>query len=157
MSILGSKTHITTSPDLIQAVHRQPKVASFWFFEAHFASLLGGVNKSSSKNFAANLEPESKEPSLLVEGLKKIQHAMSPQGGINEMNRTAARITKSWLDETEVKVWKVVDLWDWVQHVITIATTESAYGDENPYRDEKVESGFWYVYSILFPWVGKAN
>ncbi|RAL61937.1 hypothetical protein DID88_002426 [Monilinia fructigena] len=35
------------------------------------------------------------------------------------------------------------NLWAWVQHEITVATTESVYGPMNPYRDAKVEAGFW--------------
>ncbi|CAD6443018.1 f1d124c8-70e3-4456-accf-40de68c5b032 [Sclerotinia trifoliorum] len=36
-----------------------------------------------------------------------------------------------------------IGLWAWVQHEITVATTESIYGPANPYRDAKVEAGFW--------------
>lgn len=150
--MFGGKVHVVASPELMNSLHRQPKVVSFWFFEAHFTSLLGGMSKRSAGNLAANLEPKSIDPGLLVEGLKRTQHAMSPQGGMTEMNRGAADVTKSRLDDllkSPSKGGEKVDLWAWTQHEITVATTECVYGPENPYRDPEVESGFWYVKWVL--------
>lgn len=31
----------------------------------------------------------------------------------------------------------------WVQHEITVATTECVYGPSNPYRDSEIEKAFW--------------
>ncbi|CAG8956289.1 hypothetical protein HYFRA_00003669 [Hymenoscyphus fraxineus] len=148
ISIFGGKVHIISSPELMHPLHRQPKAASFWFFEAHFTSTLGGMSKRSSRNLAANLEPESSETGLLVEGLKKIQFALSPQGGMLAMNRRAAEVTKSRLDgicatSRDREVSRKVDLWAWTQHEVTVATTECIYGPQNPYRDREVENGFW--------------
>jgi len=49
------------------------------------------------------------------------------------------------MDEMQRKGKMVVDLVAWIQHEITIATTEAVYGPGNLYRDPEVESGFWYV------------
>ena len=143
--MFGGKVHIVSSPDLMNSLHRMPKVVSFWFMEAKFTVLLGGFSKRSANNLTANLNPDSRDSSLLIEGLKATQQAMSPQGGVEDMNRAAAEVTSTRLDalsklESERKS---VDLWAWVQHEVTVATTESVYGPANPYRDERVESGFW--------------
>ena len=42
-----------------------------------------------------------------------------------------------------------VDMWQWVKHEVTHATTESVYGPMNPYRDLAVENGFWYAQSYI--------
>lgn len=34
-------------------------------------------------------------------------------------------------------------LYEWVKHVITIASTDGVYGRRNPFRDGDVERAFW--------------
>ncbi|KAF7928884.1 uncharacterized protein EAE97_009726 [Botrytis byssoidea] len=105
----------------------------FWYLEARFTAELGGLSGEGTKKLVANLEPASEKPSLLVEGLKATQQAISPLGGarLDNLANGAGNINLN------------TDLWAWVQHEITVATTESVYGPENPYRDSKVETGFW--------------
>lgn len=143
--MFGGKVYVIGSPELMHSLHRHPKTVSFWFVEAHFTSKLGNMSKSSAKDLIANLEPGSeKEKADFVEGLHLIRQAMSPQGGMDDMSRVAANITKRQLDIIqERKERHRVDLWDWVQHDITLATTEAVYGPGNPYRDPKVAQGFW--------------
>ncbi|KAF2121684.1 cytochrome P450 [Lophiotrema nucula] len=144
LSMFGGKVYVVSSPDLMHSLHRQPRVVSFWFIEGQFTTLLGGMSKASADALQANLGAADRESSLLVEGLKVTQQAMSPQGGMEEMNRRAAAVVRTRLDELqETGGTNRVDLWGWIQHEITIATTESIYGLGNPYRDPKVESAFW--------------
>ncbi|KAF2475216.1 cytochrome P450 [Lindgomyces ingoldianus] len=145
ISMFGGKVHVVSSGELMHSLHKLPKSVSFWFMEAKFTTQLGGMSERSSASLTANLHPESRDSSLLIEGLKATQHAMSPQGGVEDMNRAAAKVTKERLDEllSKPESRRNVDLWAWVQHEITVVTTESVYGPANPYRDEKVEVGFW--------------
>lgn len=143
--MFGGKVHIVSSPELMHSLHKVPKAVSFWFMEAQFTTLLGGMSKRSSSNLLANLNPDSRDSSLLIEGLKVTQQAMSPQGGVEDMSRAAAEVTARRLDALSKPEGggRNVDLWAWVQHEMTVATTESVYGPANPYRDERVEAGFW--------------
>jgi hypothetical protein len=142
--MFGSKMYIISSPELIQSLHRQPRVLSVWVMEGQLTTLLGGMSADSAKILHANLGATGREPSLLIKGPKGMQHAMSPQGGMEEMLRRAAEVTKSRLDQlTDAEGVRNVDLWAWVQHEITVATTKSVYGVSNPYRDPDVESAFW--------------
>ncbi|KAF4636512.1 hypothetical protein G7Y89_g1584 [Cudoniella acicularis] len=69
---------------------------------------------------------------------------MSPQGGMNEMLLAAVNVTKERLDSLHQGIHRTeVDLWAWTQHELTVITTESVYGPGNPYKDPKVEVGFW--------------
>ena len=141
--MFGGKVHVISSSDLMHSLHRQPKVASFWFLEAQFTAKLGGMSKRSTNKLVDNLSPETMDPSLLIEGLKVTQQAMSSQGGMEEMLRVAADVTKSRLDDMSKRFENTIDLWVWTQHEITAITTESVYGPGNPYRDPVVEAGFW--------------
>jgi hypothetical protein len=36
-----------------------------------------------------------------------------------------------------------VDYWKWCRHIITMASTDAAYGPANPFKEKVVEDGFW--------------
>jgi hypothetical protein len=141
--MFGGKVHVISSSNLVHSLHRQPKVVSFWFLEAQFTTKLGGMSESSTKKLVDNLSPESNHPSLLIEGLKVTQQALSPHAGMDQMLRVAADTTKNRLDGMLKRLGTTIDLWAWTQHEITVITTESVYGPANPYRDAAVEAGFW--------------
>ncbi|KAH8667574.1 cytochrome P450 [Tricladium varicosporioides] len=142
LRMFGGEVHVVSSPELMHALHKLPKSISFWFLEAQFSAQLSGISQKSSSNLLANLSPESNEASLLIEGLKATQHAMSAQGGVEDTVFAAAQVIKRRLDAL-CDGGRNVNLWAWTQHEITLATTESVYGPSNPYRDAKVEEGFW--------------
>jgi hypothetical protein len=135
----------------MQSLQRFPQTVSFWYLEAQFTVQLGAMSKETAKLMTTNLEPGAQQPNtLMMGGLKATHQAMTPLGGIDEMNRVAAMITKMRLDDlasqgSQQSGMHAIDLWEWVKHEITVATTECVYGAKNPYRDPKVESGFWYV------------
>ncbi|KAF4625041.1 hypothetical protein G7Y89_g13127 [Cudoniella acicularis] len=102
------------------------------------------MSEQASSYFMANLSPSSENPSPLIEGLKVIRTFHHPAGRGDRdgpCRRTSHESTppcvirSRWLEK--------VDLWAWVQHEITFATTEIVYGLANPYRHSKVDAGFW--------------
>lgn len=142
--MFGGKVHVVGSPELMHSLHRQPNVVSFWFMEANFTVQLGAMSQEAGDALKGNLGPHDNGSSLLIEGLKSTQRAMSPQGGVEDMIKSAAAVTKSRLNDIRASQGaSSVNLWDWIQHEITMITTESVYGKANPYRDPQVESGFW--------------
>jgi hypothetical protein len=129
----------------MQSFNKLSREVSFWFLEAKFSCQLGGMSRSAESRLLAHIEPGASEPSLIIEGLKATNQSMRPHvGGIEHMNRVAARVAKEELDRLrESDQRSSIDLWNWVQHEITISTTESVYGPANPYRSNEVEEGFW--------------
>lgn len=149
--MLGGKVHVIGSPELMHTLHRHPQTVSFWYLEAKFTAQLGAMTKETADTLMANLEPNAQQSNIvMMEGLKATHQAMTPLGGMEEMNRVAAKTTKIRLDNLlqaiQSKKAMPVDLWEWVKHEITVATTECVYGVHNPYRDPMVESGFWYAF-----------
>ncbi|KAF5876518.1 putative cytochrome p450 protein [Botrytis fragariae] len=148
LCLAGKRTSSVGSPELMNSLQRQGKTASFWYLEARLTAELGGLSSDGMKKLAANLEPAPEKPSLLIEGWKATQQALSPLGGVDDMIRVAAENIQTHLDNLASEIGDVnpnTDLWAWVQHEITVATTESVSGPENPYRDSQVEAGFWHV------------
>lgn len=57
------------------------------------------------------------------------------------MNRVMAQEVAASIDR--VKGEKAVQLFEYIRHEITMASTESVYGPQNPFRDPVIEDSFW--------------
>jgi hypothetical protein len=164
--MFGSNVYIITSPSLIYSLHKQPRQLSFWYFEAMFTAKLGGFSRAGTEASFKGILPEvaDKERSPVIDVLKTTVVAMSPQGDMGRLLGVAAERMGRGLDEvaregrgmgTEIRKGEgaggeeTVDLCEWVQHEMVMATTEAFYGSKNPYRDGGVEEGFWYVVFAL--------
>ncbi|KAG4028016.1 hypothetical protein MFRU_025g00810 [Monilinia fructicola] len=148
LRIFNRDIHVVTSPSLVPSLQRQHKAISLWHLEGQFGARLAGLSKSASERLLADVFSDSDAPSLMVKGIKVIQGALSPSGGMFSMLREAALATKNHLDNLESTArndnnCETIDLWDWVRHGLTVVTSESLYGAQNPYRDPKIEAGFW--------------
>ena len=150
LSIIGQNVYVISSAELMQSLHRHPKEASFWFMEAHFTARLGNMSKPAADALMENLEPGTPDQhGGLVHGLQLLRHALTPQNGLNDLVTGVTAVMNSRLDALHTgPSASPVDLWAWVQHEITVATTEGIYGEDNPYHDRKVENGFWYVHRL---------
>ncbi|KAF2655397.1 cytochrome P450 [Lophiostoma macrostomum CBS 122681] len=144
--IFGRTIYVARSPELMPIFHRLPRVVSLWFIEAKFTAQMGGMSDSTAKQMAENLGPGGDDKTTFtIEGLKVMHQVLGPKGGgLVEMNRDSAQILNARFNElSRTTPLEPIDLWDWVQHEITYAMTEAVYGSTNPYRDPKVEAGFW--------------
>ena len=146
--MLNGQVYVVNSPELVLAVQRHPKTVSFWFIEAKFTAILGGMSPSTSDKLLEHVEGAPGTRSLLVEGMKVTHQAMMPGKELDRMMETAVQTMASSLDRFGASNGaRGIDLWSWVQNEVTITTTESVYGSMNPYRDPEVASSFWYVVS----------
>ena len=67
------------------------------------------------------------------------------------MNRAMAENMPRALDGLNTKDGSSkINLWQWLQHAITLATTYAAYGPKNPFEDTDVENAFWLVRGISY-------
>ena len=137
---------MVNSPDLVLSLQRQPKTVSFWFIEAKFTALLGGMGKEASGRLLENLQVKHCGNNLLIEGLKATHQVMMPGDELDRMIRVACQNVAMALDGFQSSSnASRIDLWQWVRHEITTITTSSVYGPLNPYCDTEVETAFWSV------------
>ncbi|KAL9122802.1 MAG: hypothetical protein Q9187_000647 [Circinaria calcarea] len=147
----GGKIYVVNSPDLAVAVQRHPKTLSFWYLEALFGQRLAALSKEAGTKLMTNVQGEEGEISLFLDGIKFLAKILKPGEGLDHMNRVALQSIAASLAKFEGDGSSRVDLWEWIRHEVTMATTESTYGRMNPYRQEEVETAFWQVVEILYP------
>ena len=97
-------------------------------------------------------EEKTQGQGLLLDGLNATHRAMAPGQGFEDLLLAASKTITADLNALSERVAgrMDIDLWEWVRHEVTHATTEGVYGPMNPYRDPAVESGFWYAQYLLF-------
>ena len=140
--------YIVTSPALIQAVQKQPKTLAFPPIEAKFACQICGSSPEARDILMKNVNGDEGDWGLSMESYSAIKGALAPGAELDGMNRimiqnVAASVDRIGNDDQPVRV----KLAEWLRTTITMATTNAVYGPSNPYKNEAVQNGFWYVRS----------
>ncbi|KAF2178173.1 cytochrome P450 [Zopfia rhizophila CBS 207.26] len=143
LAMPGGRIYIVNSPDLISTIQKHPRVLSFWFIEASLTKNLGGIsNKANSlllENAQGGQQGDKGENSLVVDGMKVRHKAMSCDH-LDKMTLAAIERAKKEI-YLPANTTKEVELWDWVQHMFSLAVCSSVYGPDNPYEDQNLERG----------------
>lgn len=140
----AGKVYIITSPDLAREVQRHPKSLSFPWVEAIFGARLAGLSKTGTALMMSNVQGENGEHGLFVDGLRFIIKVLKPGIALEEMNREMVRSVSTTIAEFDNgNNDNIVDLWEWVKHIMILAMTDATYGPQNPYRKPELEKDIW--------------
>lgn len=91
-----------------------------------------------------NIDGEEGEWSLSAELHGGIGPTLGAGPELDKMNREMIQSIAASLDRLEVSTDKAkLKLLTWVRRNVTIATTNSAYGPQNPFKDDSVADAFW--------------
>lgn len=133
----GGRIYIVNSPDLISTIQKQPRVLSFWFIEASFTKNLGGISNEANTILLENARGDKGQKSLVVDGMRATHKAMSGEH-LERMTLAAIGRARNEINKSADKA-KEIELWDWAQHVFSLAVSSSVYGPDNPYENERLE------------------
>lgn len=132
--------YIVAAPDLATSVQKNYKALSFWSIEAQFSIKLGSLSKETGKLLLENASGRENGNSMMIEGLKASHSAMVT--GLNEMNRVSFDFLAGAMDRIAKEGPEMqIDLREWVEHNMSLATSAAVYGPMDPYRDPKIEEG----------------
>jgi hypothetical protein len=136
--------YIVAKPTLIQSIQKQPKTLAFPPIEAKFASRVCGSSKEGHAILMKNVNGDEGDWGLSMETYSCMRAALAPGAGLDAMNRAMFQNIAASIDDlrTTDKVVKL-GLARWLRNTITIATTNSVYGPQNPYIDQSVQDAFW--------------
>lgn len=150
LAMLSGRTYAITHPDLVAAVQRSPKIFSSNPFVLAVPRRLCGCSQPAIDTVARDLDLD--HGGLLNETKRDMHAALAPGPNLDAMNVAMLENVAVALGELDAELGaageggRVLDLYGWVRHVISLASTDAIYGAENPFRrDRRVEDGFWYV------------
>lgn len=144
---MTGQIYIVNDLDLIAAIQRHPKILSFWYLEALFGKRLAGVSKAAAHKLMHNVHRDEGEISLFDDGIKFLSKVLRPGAGLDGMNQKMLETIVTSLGQSDAALGtsRELDLWKWIRHEMTMATTDATYGPANPYRDPVLENAFWDV------------
>ena len=141
----GSKMYVVNSPELIVAVQKHPKTLAFPPIEAKFASRVCDSSKEAQEILQINVNGDEGDWGLSMDSYKAMRGALAPGTALDAMNRVMIQNVAASLErlrsqgDTPLKIGFL----SWLRHEVTMATTNSVYGPMNPFKNPKVEEGFW--------------
>lgn len=137
--------YIITTPDLVQAVQKQPKVLAFPPIEAKFASTVCGVSPEAHKILLNNVNGDEGNWGLSMDSYAVMRFALAPGPALDTMNRVMIQNIAASLDNVfqSGQMRTTTGLAEWLRKTITLATTNAVYGPQNPFKDQAVQDAFW--------------
>ena len=129
------------------AVQRNAKTLSSAPFAAKYAARVVQVSKETEAIWFHDVEGESDDGSLFVDGMKAMQASLTP--GSPELDHIVTVMLNSFqkpcrtLDNQPQK--RKLSLMAWLRDELTLAATDAIYGPTNPFQASAVRNGFWYV------------
>lgn len=146
LNILGFKTYIVTSLELVHAIQKQPKNFSFAPVEAKFGSRVLGTSPETFKILMKTANGDKGDLIISTELIGNIRSAILSASNLEKMNRVMTQSIAGSFDSLEVATDKnKLKLANWLRRNLTMATTNSLYGPQNPFKDDLVADAFWYV------------
>ncbi|KAL3470271.1 cytochrome P450 [Aspergillus californicus] len=146
IDLVLTKVYLVKSPAILQAIQRT-RALTFDPFVTFTTERLAGVRGAALNALRAKEAGGGG-------GNNAVLHAMHPTltgKPLDRMNERMLCLLSPLVDTLAAQSDDSVDLYGWIQHAVTAASTEASYGRLNPYRERSVEEGFWAFESNLSP------
>lgn len=96
----------------------------------------------------SNASGDGGELVLSKELIGQIRSVILSGPDLDKMNHVMTRSIAASLDSLEVSTDKAkLKLDEWLRRNVTIATTNSIWGPQKPYKDDSMADAFWFVTS----------
>ncbi|KAL8668560.1 MAG: hypothetical protein Q9168_006811 [Polycauliona sp. 1 TL-2023] len=141
--MLSSKLYVVNSVDLISSIQRLPKALAWPPIVSRIAGAFCGSSEEARAIFGGH---DKGDWPYFDEMHKTMQSALAPGPGLDGMNRVMIENISRSVDKLQPQRHHgkvVIGLEEWTRHEITMATTNSTYGEHNPFRDQAIEKAFW--------------
>ena len=135
-TILKRKLYVVTSLELVNQIQRNAKTISFSPFVTMTAEKLSQLPQEKVSLF----KKSEKREGCAADTISAVEGALR-QADLDEMMPSMLDTLKDSIDK--LSLGEPTDLHAWVRHCITIGSTRSIYGPQNPFHDKAVEDAFW--------------
>lgn len=127
------------------AVQRNAKTISFAPFAKKFTKILSNVSDITVR--AVDTLSEDEETRSFAHQVHHLQAVTLSNGAsLDRLNLGTAREKLRLVDKIVHESSKSpvnVELYEWIQHLVTMSATTGFYGPQNPYKDPQHEKDFW--------------
>ncbi len=139
--MLNGKVYVVTSPELVNAINRNSKALSFNPFIAQLGKRITGHDEATTQIVQHNLNSEN-GPGYVIEIHDGHMAALAPGKNLENMIEPMLREVSTYLEA--LKDDYEVGLFAWTRQMVTMCSTKSIYGPENPFsKCSKYSILFW--------------
>lgn len=129
---------------LIASVQQHPRTLSLRLIEAKIAALgIAGCTNAAYKILVENATGGEGEWGYTTNMHKAMHTYLSPGPPLSAMCAVMVSSLTKELCQLNHQGGNSVSLFNWITHIVTIATTNSEYGEFNPFKDPKARIHFW--------------
>lgn len=127
------------------AVERSSRTLSFGPYALEFLKRTLRPSTEALNILRTNMFSETGALSCHHETLKVMRLSSAPGDSLDQMSQVMLESVCCLLDALcSSSDFEMVDMFSWIQRTITRTSTDTIYGpSKNPFRDPKVEDGFW--------------
>jgi hypothetical protein len=147
LPIFSFKLYIVTDRHVFAAVQRNAKTLSFAPFAKQVTKILSDVSDVTVR--AVDTLSEDDETRNVARQFHHVQATTISNGpSLDRLNQSTSEEKLRLVDELALESTKDtvhMDLYEWIQHVITMSATTGFYGPQNPYKNPQHEKDFWYA------------
>lgn len=134
---------MVNSTSLIPIVQKQYRILAFPPLQVIAAKNVCGSSKVTNDIIDDNVNGDDGSFGHSITLYPAVRAALLPGPGVGAMIRTMAKKVTASIDRLQYK--KEAQLFAAIRHEITLMTTDSVYGQQNPFRDPEIEQSFWYA------------
>jgi hypothetical protein len=106
------------------------------------AKTICGSSKIANDVLNHNVNGDDGPDSYSMSHDPAVRAPLLPGSGFDAMNRVMAEKVVESISRIKKQKFKLFEL---ISYEITLATMDSVYGPQNPFKDPKVEQSFWYI------------
>lgn len=145
LPIFSFKLYIVADRQVFSAVQRNAKTISFAPFAKRATKVLSNVSDKTARSADTLAEDEdTRNFARLIHHVEASTLSNGPS--LDRLNQVTSQEKLRLVDELVLESSKNparIELYDWVQEVITMSASTGFYGPQNPYKDPQHKKDFW--------------
>ncbi|CAG8952976.1 hypothetical protein HYFRA_00003166 [Hymenoscyphus fraxineus] len=142
LPVPGGRIAIVNTPELLSHVDKQPKNIAFAPIAALVIDKLSGLSKTGSKVVLDRTMGPDRMEGYMNAVMVDIHNTLAPGPKLDGVTTEVAYYLNDSMGKLHGKTTRM-NLLHWFRHEFGMSSTHGIYGPENPFKDPKVEAGFW--------------
>lgn len=139
---------MVNTPDLLSTVDWNPKAIAFGPIAARVIQRLSGSKGRAAVALLEDVTGPNAANGYINAVLKQIHQTLAPGPLFEKVTSSVVQDLNSSICELQGK-GTIIPLLEWFRHHFSMSSTNAIYGPKNPFKDPKVENGFWYVIYLI--------
>ncbi|WQF86395.1 Putative cytochrome P450 [Colletotrichum destructivum] len=138
----GGRIAIANTPEVLSAIDKNPTAVAFIPLAALVIKKLSGLSAEGNRILCGKTAGPDKHEGYMHILSKGVHSTLAPGRSLDAVTSIVAYDLNDSIQELHGKTTRM-NVLHWFRHAFGISSTDGIYGPGNPFKDPKVEAGFW--------------